>query len=87
MDSRTADDFAPHIGKIFQPLGSQIALLLAAVEQSAPGFTLLFQGPPGQILPPGMHDFQLEDGVGFCFYVMPIHTPVAGRQDYQAVFN
>ena len=70
------------------------ALELTRVERLAgaglPGrqpFTLIFRGPPGTVLPEGHHRFELAGGQFTTFHIMPIHTPVRDRQDYQAVFN
>jgi hypothetical protein len=52
-----------------------------------PPFTLIFAGPPGDVLPEGEYAFEVEGGPAFEFYVMPIHTPARDRQDYQAAFN
>jgi Domain of unknown function (DUF6916) len=50
-------------------------------------FNLIFSGPPGDVLREGLYTFQVERGPEFEFYVMPIHTPAPGQQDYQAAFN
>jgi hypothetical protein len=93
----TAETFAPHVGRTFQVRGGRHALALNEIEQGAPGtwaadrgrapFTLLFSGPPGDVLVEGMHAIELEDGTAYDLYLIPIHTPIPGRQDYQAVFN
>ena len=87
MTAQTMDDFTPHMGKRFQPEGSAFGLVLERVEPAAPGFSLLFRGPAGAVLPEGVHQFTLEDGAAFAFHLMPIHTTAPDRQDYQAVFN
>ena len=87
MSAPTMEDFTPHVGKRFQPEGGAVALVLERVEPAAPGFSLLFRGPAGAVLPAGMHDFTVEDGAAFALHLMPIHTPMPDRQDYQAVFN
>ncbi len=48
---------------------------------------LVFSGPPGDVLAEGMHTIKVEDGTAYDLYLIPIHTPEPGRQDYQAVFN
>ena len=50
-------------------------------------FSLIFRGPPADVLPEGLHTLEVEGGDSFTIYVMPIHTPARDRQDYQAVFN
>jgi hypothetical protein len=49
---------------------------------------LVFSGPPGDgYLPEGLHGCRLDTGETFEFYIQPIHTPAADRQDYQVIFN
>lgn len=88
MTEYSADNFERYIGKTFAVKGGRHALALGGVERgSAPGmFTLIFSGPPGDILPEGLNTFDAA-GDEFALYVMPIHTPGRDRQDYQAVFN
>jgi hypothetical protein len=90
------EDFAPHVDKQFRFSGWHGSLRLARVETPArPGphdgarapFTLIFQGVRGDVMAQGMRTATAEDGSSFEFYIMPIHTPAADRQDYQAVFN
>jgi hypothetical protein len=90
----TAETFARHVGQTFLIRGGRYALVLTEIEtspleswQARASFTLLFSGPPGDVLAEGMHALTQEDGTAYELYVMPIHTPVAGRQDYQSVFN
>jgi hypothetical protein len=90
----TAETFAGHVGQTFQIKGGRYALVLTEIEtqplqswQTHPAFTLLFSGPPGDVMPEGMHALTQPDGTAYEIYVSPIHTPVVGRQDYQAVFN
>jgi hypothetical protein len=89
MDVLRHEDFAPHVNKLFRFEGWHGALRLTAIEsrEAHRSFTLLFQGPPGDVLPEGLHIATVDDAQRFEFYIMPIHTPAAGRQDYQAVFN
>jgi hypothetical protein len=90
-----AEDFLPHVGKTFAVRNGRHALVLNRVEQPRLGdragfpdpFVLIFRGPPGDILPEGLHAFAVEGGLSFELYVMPIHTPARDRQDYQAAFN
>ena len=90
----TADAFEPWIGQVFVTGNGRHALELTRVERLAsPGltgrqpFTLIFQGPPGSVLPEGHHRFEFASGQATSFHIMPINTPAGGRQDYQAVFN
>lgn len=94
----TAEDFRPHIDKAFRVRGGRHALKLTEVlartvgeaERKAlprPPFTLIFAGPPGDILREGLYTFDLESGQAFELYVIPVHTPARDRQDYQAAFN
>jgi hypothetical protein len=93
----TADTFAPHVGASFRVEGGHHVLSLSEVERlgSQPGhgnpdfqpFVLIFSGPPGDVLAEGMHTIAREDGTAYDLYLIPIHTPAPGRQDYQAVFN
>ncbi len=87
--------FLPQIDKTFRVKGGRHGLVLRQVDIGAPDpsgefrqpFTLIFSGPPGDVLPEGSYGLDVVDGPTFEVYVMPIHTPARGRQDYQAVFN
>jgi len=89
----TADHFMPHVEKVFRVKGGHHALTLAQVEVSGvtgwerKPFNLIFSGPPGDVLAAGMYTLEVADGPQFELYVMPIHTPEKGRQDYQSAFN
>jgi hypothetical protein len=92
----THEDFSPFIGKRFSFAGHHLTLLLRSVEPqpqfAAPGttrvpFTLIFEGPAGDVLPEDFHRATVQDGPAFELYLSPIHTPAEGHQDYQAVFN
>lgn len=96
----TADTFAPHLGASFRVEGGRHVLSLSEVErlETQPGhgdptyqpFVLIFSGPPGDVLAEGMHMLTREGGAdadAYDLYLIPVHTPAAGRQDYQAVFN
>ncbi|MBO9557901.1 MAG: hypothetical protein J7515_04865 [Caulobacter sp.] len=93
----TADTFAPHVGTSFQVEGGRHVLSLSEIErfQPEPGhgdpnfqpFVLIFSGPPGDVLAEGMHTMKVEDGTAYDLYLIPIHTPEPGRQNYQALFN
>jgi hypothetical protein len=89
------EDFVPHVHKLFRFDGAPHALRLASVDvpdlqwppnQRKP-FSLIFQGPRGDVMPEGFYAADVEDGPRFEFYIIPIHTPAPGRQDYQVVFN
>jgi hypothetical protein len=97
-ESLTAEHFLPHVDKTFRVKGGQHAFRLARVEvlklsaQEAtqvprPPFTLIFSGPPGNVLHEGLYVVEVEAGPQFELYVIPVHTPAPGRQDYQAAFN
>jgi hypothetical protein len=90
----TAETFAPHVGETFRIEGWSHGLELTRIEtmplqtwQTDPSFTLVFSGPPGDLLAEGMHAITLDGGAAYELYLIPIHTPAPGRQDYQAVFN
>ncbi|TCS16123.1 hypothetical protein [Caulobacter sp. BK020] len=98
----TADTFAPHVGTAFKVEGGRHVLSLSEVErlENQPGhgdpafqpFTLIFSGPSGDLLAEGMHTLTPEGGAqaggaAYDLYLIPVHTPTPGRQDYQAVFN
>jgi hypothetical protein len=89
----TPEHFLPHVEKVFLVKGRRHALTLAQVEvsavQGAPrqSFNLIFSGPPGDVLPEGLYTLEVADGPQFELYVIPIHTPLPGRQNYQSVFN
>jgi hypothetical protein len=92
----TADDFAPHVGKVFTPLGQHRTLTLVSIDRQVfPGmealprapFTLLFRGVANDVLPEGPYQVAVADGPEFSFYINPIHTFERDRQDYQAVLN
>jgi hypothetical protein len=92
----TADTFAPHVDATFRVEGGHHVLSLSEVEriETPPGhgagvqpFVLVFSGPPGDVLAEGLHTITHEDGTAYDLYLIPVHTPASGRQDYQAVFN
>jgi hypothetical protein len=93
----TADTFSPHLGASFQIEGGRHVLALSEVDrlENPPGhgnpdfqpFALIFSGPPGDVLAEGMHTIAHADGATYDLYLIPIHTPAPGRQDYQAIFN
>lgn len=94
----TAEDFHPHVARVFHVQGGDHALTLDAVrmypmpEAAAKDlprqpFTLIFKGPPGNVLPEGTYMLDVDGGPSFELYVIPIHTPARDRQHYQAAFN
>ena len=94
----TAEQFRPHVAKVFRVRGRRHDLTLTALEEfdvseaqrqlvPRPPFSLIFAGPPGDVLPECEYSFEVEGGATFEFYVMPIHTLARDRQDYQAAFN
>jgi hypothetical protein len=96
VDFSRHEDFAPYAGKAFSFPEQAVTLVLAEIKtmrlSSAPGaeripFSLIFHGPAEEPLPEGFYTAVIEAGPRVDLYVMPIHTPAAGRQDYQAVFN
>lgn len=93
--ARLREDFEPHLGKSFRFPGWHGVLRLAAIQDVSvhgvssdmrPPFVAIFQGPPNNVLAQGVYDAATDDGVELCFHIMPIHTPAADRQDYQALF-
>jgi hypothetical protein len=94
----TPEHFLPHVNKVFGVRGGRHVLTLSSVETlqpraaALPGavpqpFNLIFSGPPGDVLHEGLYTLDVENGPHFDLYVIPIHTPAPGRQDYQAAFN
>lgn len=94
----TAEHFRPYVGTVFRLQGGRHELTLSAVnahnvDDNAAAlayrqpFTLIFSGPPRDVLPEGMRTFEVADGAQFELYVIPVLTQSAARQDYQAVFN
>ncbi|MEJ1970319.1 MAG: hypothetical protein WDN03_17080 [Rhizomicrobium sp.] len=96
-DTFTAEHFRPHIGKLVRFAAIRDPLTIDSVEGGgeppkgwprAP-FVVIFRGPPGRdaLVPEGAYDCEIEGGPTLNIYVMPIHTPAPGRQDYQAAFS
>lgn len=90
----SAEHFRPYIDKVFRVQGGGHAFTLAEVTTAAnvegisrQPFSLVFRGPPNNVLPEGFYTLEVDDGPSFELYVMPIHTPAQDRQDYQAAFN
>ena len=97
-DLLKAENFLPHVDKVFRVKGSSHALTLVQVDHrqrqeserligARDPFNLIFRGPPGNVLREGLYLLEVENGTSFELYVMPIHTPLRDRQDYQASFN
>jgi len=96
-ETLTQDQFRPHVGKLARFAGTRHALVIDRVDGdgqvpaglSRAPFVIVFRGPAGReaLLPEGLYDCEIEDGPTVNLYVMPIHTPAPGRQEYQAVFN
>jgi hypothetical protein len=94
----TADHFLPHVGQVFRVKGGRHALTLSQVdvlrlnERQAKlvprqPFTVIFAGPPGDVLREGLHVIERDGGPAFELYLMPVQTLARDRQDYQAAFN
>jgi hypothetical protein len=96
VDILRHEDFVPHLDKLFSFNGWHGTLRLDHIDQprhagnlnqSRTPFTLIFHGTHGNILPEGLYIATVDGATNFEIYVMPIHTPAADRQEYQAVFN
>ena len=90
----TAETFQPLVGQAFKVRDGRHALTLATVDAGPPQpgwerapFNLIFQGPPDHLLPEGLYGLEAQGGEAFDLYLIPVHTPAPGRQDYQAAFN
>jgi hypothetical protein len=91
-----AEDFAPFVGKIFQPMGRPQPLTLVQLDtQERAGweatlrqpFCLILRGPPGDVVPEGLYRFSPDGQREFELYLVPIQTVSRAHQDYQIVFN
>ncbi|HMK89122.1 MAG TPA: hypothetical protein VK446_05760 [Methylocystis sp.] len=93
-----AEDFEPHVGKLFRFRGTRFAfpltkIMLGPLQEPSEwvrrrGFVLLFRTPKEQEwMPEGAYVCDIADGPNHEVYVTPIHTPDPRYQDYQAVFN
>ena len=95
METPGHEEFSPYVEAVFRFDGWPETLHLAVVEVASrlnpgsdrPSFTLVFRGKRNPVMPEGMRRATAPDGRAFDIYLMPIHTPSADRQDYQAVFN
>jgi hypothetical protein len=91
------DHFNPYVGKTVRFKGTPYAFPLERIiHDDAPPpkgatrkpFLLIFSGPKEtKVMPEGMYECEFEGGPTYALYVIPIHTPQPGRQEYQAVFN
>lgn len=97
-DTLTADHFTPHVGQSFRTPAWQHPLVLESVDVPViPGsrlqgvfrqpFTLIFRGPPAEVLAEGLYEMESDGGATFELYMIPVHTVPRDRQNYQAVFN
>ena len=97
-DMLTADHFLPHVNQVFRVKESGHALTLSRVELrrmeerelatlGRQSFTLIFAGPPDNLLHEGLYTLEVDQGPAFQIYVIPVQTLARDRQDYQAVFN
>lgn len=87
------EDFEPFVGRTFRFGDQAFALTLVRIDVGPPAppfrqpFSLVFRGPsPGPVLAEGLYEVEIEHGPTCALHVMPIHTPLADRQDYQSVF-
>ena len=96
IDQLTAQHFAPFIGKMVRPVGSEIELTLVAVNQHAwsgwekmarKPFSLILRGPRQPILPEGPYEFVMEGESTPALYIIPVFTTAPRHQDYQIIFN
>lgn len=95
----TMEAFTPHLNKVFKVREGRHAFELVSVEEHTVAdsdrdlvkrtpFTLVFKGPPGDVLPAGLWTLDVEgEEAGFDLYLMPVQTHGRDRQDYQAAFN
>ena len=92
----TLEFFTPYVGQRCEMEGYSVPLVLASAtphpRSAAPGsvrvpFSLIFEGPPNEVVPQGLHRVAIQDGPVVEIYVLPIHTIGRDRQDYQATFN
>ena len=92
-ETLTPEHFHPHVEKVFRVKGGRHAITLSVVDVSSEkagprqAFSLIFSGPPGDVLPEGLYTLEVADGPQFELYVIPIHTPQRDRQNYQSAFN
>jgi hypothetical protein len=94
----TLETFSPHVGSEFEvagePEGSGPLVLTAAEPARGPAgrpgerrpFSLLFQGPPGVVLPQGSYRLEHVALGTLEIFIVPIGADAAGTR-YEAVFN
>lgn len=91
-----AEDFAPFVGKLFQPFGHPQALILVKLETPEPAgwaaaprkpFSLILRGPCDNVVPEGFYRFTADSQRDFELYLVPIQTASCEYQDYQIAFN
>ena len=90
-----AEDFAPFVGKTFAAAGHPQPLTLVTLDTRSTGgasaehipFSLILRGPPGAVVPEGLHRFTADGRQDFELYMIPIQTASREHQDYQIVFN
>jgi hypothetical protein len=93
----TVEHFRPHVGKRVRFGGTTYVLTIDRVEGGATlasagwsrsPFVVIFSGSSRtDVMPTGHYECEIEDGPVYSLHVMPIHTPRADRQEYQAAFN
>lgn len=90
------EDFAPFVGKPFQPLGVTQPLVLVTMETHEHAgleaarrepFSLILRGPPKDVIAEGLYRFSVEGERTFELYLVPVHTVSRDHQDYQIAFN
>jgi len=90
------EHFQPYVGKrvrfggtpFVMPLHSIIAGPDPVRTQARRSFILIFRTKiTPHVIPEGQYDMHFEDGPMIRLHVMPIFTPEAEWQDYQAVFG
>jgi hypothetical protein len=92
----TAESFEPHVGKTVLLDGTGKELRMDRIEKqgASPGtprepFIVIFSAPRDQqhFVPEGTYECRVENGPSWTLYLIPVNTPVGGRQEYQASFN
>lgn len=90
-----AEDFKPHVGKIFRFKGTRFAMPLDRItsyDQPVPGakrvpFILIFRAPKErEYMRDGIYECEIAGGPTHTMYVNPIQTTAPEWQEYQAVF-
>jgi hypothetical protein len=92
----TADDFRPHLGKIFRVIDRDDTLTFVTLDETPQhgspdtlrqAFALILRGRHHPVLPEGAYRFEVDGDAPFDLYIMPVHTSARDHQDYQIVFN